>query len=511
MTHQQYIESVNAARQHSFNYYVLSQPTVSDAAFDRLVADIEQAEREHPEWTLPDSPTQQVGSDLSDNGRRLIRHRTPMLSCQKAQTTDKVTEWMARLQKRLGTMPAVMLSWKADGISCSLVYQDGWLQSAATRGDKMQGQDILTHVCLMPTVPQHIPQGGRVEVRGEIVCPKAELARLNADYKDYRSAASGLMNQQHPTADNARLEFWAWDVIADGIQGANWQGYMPQILSDLGFEKNCYHVCDDGSKVTTILELMTERRSQTPIPVDGVVIRINSNDLYHQQGYTDHHPKGSIAFKFPPQTTTSRVRRIEITVGATGRRTPVAYLEPVTIMGRTIEKASLGSEAKMQELGVAAGCTVEIGLSNDVTPKIYRVTQAAPDGYVEVESPSSVVVAVSDKKADRVPSYIGPTVSPADIETTQDLQPVAAGQTLNVVISGCFTTNALDGYGRNAARDAILSMGHNVKSNLSRTTDYLVIGTADVPGRGVGPSKLAQAKQYGIPVVSLEEFKRLAA
>jgi DNA ligase (NAD+) len=119
--------------------------------------------------------------------------------------------------------------------------------------------------------------------------------------------------------------------------------------------------------------MMGEKRRLTPIPTDGIVIRINSNKTFYAQGFTDHHPKGSIAYKFPAQTTTTVIRRIEITVGATGRRTPVAWFDPVTILGRTVEKASLGSEAKMYELGVTEGATVEVGLSNDVIPKVYRV------------------------------------------------------------------------------------------------------------------------------------------
>ena len=135
MNKQEYIESVNAAKQHSYEYYVMSSPTISDAQFDALVSRIEQAEQAHHEWTLPDSPTQCVGSDLSGNGKRLVRHRTMMLSCQKAQTTDAVEKWLEKVKKKLGYVPEVMLSWKADGISCSLVYQNGCLISAATRGD----------------------------------------------------------------------------------------------------------------------------------------------------------------------------------------------------------------------------------------------------------------------------------------------------------------------------------------------------------------------------------------
>ena len=376
MNKQQYIESVNAAKQHSYNYYVKSQPTISDAEFDRLVDAIEQTEAEHPDWTLPDSPTQQVGSDLSGNGRRTILHRTPMLSCQKAQTADKVTAWLQKLTKKLGYTPDVMLSWKADGISCSLVYQDGQLIEASTRGDGPTGQDLMQHVRLMATVPQTIHGEGRIEVRGEIVCPKANLQGLRdrngKQYADCRSAASSLCNQDTPSKDVARLEFWAWDCISDDINSQR------DALAMMKFDfKVCYE-CFVGESMVAFrtlknLDTMAAAREETTIPTDGIVIRINDNKIFQAQGFTDHHPKGSIAYKFPAQTTTTVIRRIEITVGATGRRTPVAWFDPVTILGRTVEKASLGSEAKMHELGVTDGATVEVGLSNDVIPKIYRV------------------------------------------------------------------------------------------------------------------------------------------
>ena len=372
MTKQEYIESVNEAKQKSFEYYVLSKPTISDAEFDALIDRIEQAEMEHPEWTLPDSPTQCVGSDLSGNGKRLVRHRTPMLSCQKAQDTAKVEQWLAKVKKKLGYAPDVMLSWKADGISCSLVYQHGKLIEASTRGDGMNGSDLLEHVKMMATVPQELNSPVNIEVRGEIVCPKDNLKKMSERYSDCRSAASGICGKNYVTGDTSLLEFWAWELIHRSGH-CDYQDFAPDALRDYGFTKNCFSERDNGSHVSAMLEIKGEKREQCPIPVDGVVIRINENKVFESFGFTDHHPKGSIAYKFPPVKTQTTIRRIEITIGATGRRTPVAWFDPVTIGARTVEKASLGSEDTMQKLGVCEGCRVEVGLSNDVTPKVYRV------------------------------------------------------------------------------------------------------------------------------------------
>lgn len=374
MTQQEYTALVDRAKQLSYEYYVLAAPTVTDAQFDALVSEIEQAESEHPEWTLADSPTQQVGSDLQDNGRRLIRHRTRMLSCQKAQTQEAVTKWLTQTEKKLKGAQVYALEWKYDGISCSLVYQDGRLISAATRGDKDCGQDLLAHVMRMPSVPQHINMAGRVEVRGEVVCPKAELAALG--YKDCRTAAAALTNQAVPSREVERLVFLAWQMDSDNrpfdtegvsIVAALLQGFQCDV-------RTC-----DGADVCKVLDEYSDLRELLPYPTDGVVIKIDDKTVAASLGYTEHHPKGNIAYKFGAQKAVTRVLRIEVSVGTTGKRTPVAYLEPVMIMGRKVKQASLYSERKMTELGVTEGCLVEVGLSNDVTPKIYRVIETSTE------------------------------------------------------------------------------------------------------------------------------------
>ena len=278
------------------------------------------------------------------------------------------------LEKKLKGAQVYALEWKYDGISCSLVYQDGRLISAATRGDKDCGQDLLAHVMRMPSVPQYINMTGRVEVRGEIVCPKAELTALG--YKDCRTAAAALTNQAVPSREVERLVFLAWQMDSDkqpfgtesaSIVTAQQQGFQCDV-------RTC-----DSADVCRVLDEYSDLRESLPYPTDGVVIKIDDKTVAASLGYTEHHPKGNIAYKFGAQKTVTRVLRIEVSVGATGKRTPVAYLEPVMIMGREVKQASLYSERKMTELGVTEGCTVEVGLSNDVTPKIYRVIETATE------------------------------------------------------------------------------------------------------------------------------------
>ena len=381
MTHSEYIDLVNQAQRHSYEYYVLSAPTLSDADFDGLVASIEAAENEHPEWIVPDSPTQCVGSDLFANGRRTIRHRTPMLSCQKAQDMEKVTKWLNKTIKALGHNNFMLsVEWKYDGISCSLVYHDGQLISAATRGDGAIGQDITAHARLIAGIPQQlsgIQKYGRIEVRGEIVCPTANLAKMNTTYKDCRTAASSLCNMAVPSSDCALLRFIPWGVDAPcyNLYHSHFESIRFAKLS-IGFEIDNLPTAFDANCPDGILEglaMMENNRAAFHFPTDGIVIKVDDKVLAASLGFTAHHPHGSIAYKFAAQKAVTTCTAIDITVGKSGRRTPVAYFRPVTILGREVSKASLYSESNAAKLGITVGSTIEVGLSNDVTPKVYRV------------------------------------------------------------------------------------------------------------------------------------------
>ena len=391
MTQQDYLWKVDRAKRLSFEYYVLNRPSVSDEVFDGLVAQIEQAEQEHPEWTVADSPTQQVGSDLNGNGRRTIRHRTPMLSCQKAQTDNKSTnrekleKWLKATEKAIGHKDFnYCLEWKFDGISCSLVYLNGDLISAATRGDHFKGQDITEHVMQMTSVPHVLKRGttyhDRVEVRGEVVCFKSTLPVLSDQdgkmYKDCRSAAAGLTNQAIVDPQCACLKFIPWELDAPLFSCNNSHSESLKLADfhnfTYGFNAQVVPA-SDHNQLFDMIEKMEACRDNQPFPVDGIVIKVDDKQLSASLGATDHHPKGSIAYKFAAAKTVSRVTRIEVTVGKTGRRTPVVHFEPVMILGREVKKASLGSERMLEEMGVKRGDMVEVGLANDVRPTIYRV------------------------------------------------------------------------------------------------------------------------------------------
>ena len=383
MEKQNYLALVNQAQRASFAYYVQSIPSISDADFDQLVGQIEKIEAEHPEWIVPDSPTQCVGSDLSANGRRTVYHRTPMLSCQKAQDTESVLKWLQKAIKTIGHDKfSVTLEWKYDGISCSLVYQDGCLVSASTRGDGAEGQDILDHVAYILDIPQKLKGDyatGRIEIRGEIICPTANLHKMTARYTDCRTAVSSLCNQSEPSSDCALLSFrpWSVDVPHFPLNNSNYDTIVSAYWELAGDVQNLPAVIDANWPDGIIEEIadMETNRHLLDIPTDGIVIKINDKQLFQSLGSTAHHPKGSIAYKFPPTIVRTKCTRIEMTIGKSGRRTPVAYFEPVTILGRTVSCASLYSESCAKKLGIQPGSTIEVGLSNDVIPKVYIVVE----------------------------------------------------------------------------------------------------------------------------------------
>ena len=423
MTHSDYINAVGQANYYSHMYYVASAPVVSDAEFDALVAQIEQYERLNPSHILPDSPTQQVGSDLNGNGR--IAHRTPMLSCQKAQDIEKVASWITKTNQRMNVLTGdnhytggykLVAMWKYDGISCSLVYQDGQLISAATRGDGRVGQDITAHALCIPSIPQQLRETGatfslkgRIEVRGEIVCSKRNLQLLSTRYTDCRTAASSLCNQSVPDAiDLAMLDFIPWDAYIDDaiscqIQfsctplGYPWHKF--DFLHRLCFihrpETLSAHSFDEAKRIISDFE---SRRADFEFPVDGVVFRIMHDDYFRALGATSHHPHGSIAYKFAPAKTQTVCRRVEVTIGKTGKRTPVAYFDSVTILGREVHSASLYSEKSAADLGIYPGATIEVGLSNDITPKVYRVIAPAQHQASTV-SPDSTIPSASQQSS----------------------------------------------------------------------------------------------------------------
>lgn len=402
MNNSDYRQAVNTANYHNYRYFVLASPVIDDIEFDTLYFQIQEYERQHPSEVLPDSPTQRVGSDLHSDSYT-IPHRTPMLSTQKCNSSDAVLQWMQATSKRAAKVlhcspdeVQYTVEWKYDGVSCSLVYQDGQLIEASTRGDHLRGLDILCHVRNIPSIPQTLGLGtrndsgewvrggsgvvGRVEVRGEIIMPFDAMPQVKS-YNDPRTAASAILRTLSETPYDSLLQFKPWQLIASDADYAQWFQKVNQsnitslsvLYDNFGFD---VEECDiaDASDIEYFVNAYTDARKDNSFPTDGLVIKLENKLAWSAMGATEHHPKFCIAYKFAPLTAVTYCTAIEYTVGEkTCKVIPIAHFTPVQINGKMYSKCSLGSEASMLRLGIHEGSCIEIALRNDVNAQINKV------------------------------------------------------------------------------------------------------------------------------------------
>lgn len=375
MNKQNYIELVNTVKKHDYRYWTLNAPTITDEEYDVLYSQLQECEQEHPEWILPDSPTQVISTATNGNNRRLVRRRTIMLSTEKANSVEKLVKWMRKTTKAAIKLECYdpylfTVEWKYDGESCSLVYIDGDLVEAST-GKGMDGMDALQHVRYIPNIPQHINAKGRVEVRGEVICPFANLAATG--YKTCRMAAAGYLANAVPNEKVGKLmEFYPyWSDIqipyedqVSVIEALTF-GRVGSFRSDKVRVEAPTHT--DVAHYDDAVAYYAERRHSLPFPTDGLVIKAYDRSRWSDFGATDHHPKYSCAYKFPGVTAVTTLRSVEITVGEkTGKRTPVAHFDPVVMNGATYKQCSCGSEATFSEKNIKPGDRIIVTLANDV-------------------------------------------------------------------------------------------------------------------------------------------------
>lgn len=355
-----YTQMVNELKAHDYHYFVENAPIISDEDYDKLYFAVQDYEQQHPDEILPDSPTQYAHGEVK-NGHVQVRRRVPMLSTEKAQTKEAVQKWMSKMEKRVGPS-YVTIEWKFDGVSCSLVYLNGQL-TEASYGKGIEGNDCLA--VARAVVPNHISMSGRVEVRGEMVVPFDRLSATG--YKNCRSAAAGILADTHTPLARC-LEFYPYWVQTK-VCGDS-QNEAMRLLPNLGFSCTDSLRVGDCADLPKALGAWESQRSNLPFPVDGVVVKLDNRGLWDLVGGTAHHPNYLIAYKFAAATQTTTLRRIDITVGSTGKRTPVAYFDPIVINGATYSKASLGSEATLATLGIQPGDSIVVSLRNDVIPHV---------------------------------------------------------------------------------------------------------------------------------------------
>src|SRR5690554_6147240 len=346
----------SALDEHNYRYYVLDDPGIPDAEYDRLFRELKTLEMEHPELASDDSPTQRVGSSAETSFEEVV-HRLPMLSLDNAFNADELRDFDRRVRERLNTDSEVeyVCEPKLDGLAVSLHYEKGSLTRAATRGDGYAGEDITANIRTIPSVPLKLRGSGYpelVEVREELYIPKAVFERLNQrlaeqDEKTFvnpRNAAAGSLPQKKSTVTARRpLEFCAYSMAVTDesvLPGTHWDSL--QLVSDWGFRINPEMRKAEGAEacLQAYNELM-EKRDSLPYEIDGIVFKVNRLDLQQQLGFVSRAPRWAIAHKFPAQEELTVIEGVEFQVGRTGAVTPVARLKPVFVGGVTVSNATL--------------------------------------------------------------------------------------------------------------------------------------------------------------------------
>ena len=369
---------------HAHRYYVLDDPEISDAEYDRLFRQLVDLETRYPGLQTPDSPTQRVGGAPLDSFTK-VRHRTQMLSLGNAFSAEEVEAFFRRAERGAGHVDAYVCELKIDGLAMSLTYRDGAMVRAATRGDGVEGEDVTSNIRTVRSIPMRLREVAaklpvEFEVRGEVYLPKARFAAFNAQldeagkptYANPRNAAAGAVRQFDP-AVTAKRGLSTFMYQLDPPAGAASQAEVLDLLAAMGFRVNPHrHVARSLDEVLAYIEHWAQKRHDLDYETDGVVIKVSSLRQQEELGRVSRAPRWAIAYKFPPEEAQTEVLDIAVQVGRTGAVTPVAHLKPVQVAGSTVRRCTLHNEDEVARKDVRIGDTVLIHKAGDVIPEIIR-------------------------------------------------------------------------------------------------------------------------------------------
>lgn len=371
---------------YNYEYYVLNQSEVSDAEFDQLMEELSLIEQRRPDLKDRLSPTSRVGGGIA-SGFKKVTHKKYMLSIADVFNTEELLSFDETIRKATGLDNVeYMCEVKIDGLSCSLLYEDGDLEVASTRGDGTVGEDVTDNVLTIPSIPLHIKEKREFEIRGEVYMPKESLKRLNEErakngeplFANARNAASGsLKNLDSRVTAKRHLEAW-WYYVPDALAlGFKTHAEALNYAASLGFRTNPERRLVHGiQEVLAYVAEYQKKRPTLPYDIDGLVIKVNDMRLYDTIGYTMKVPKWEIAYKFPPEEQITKLEDIEISVGRTGRVVPTAVLEPVRVAGSLISRATLNNEDYIKAKDIRIGDYVSLHKAGDVIPEVGQVVLA---------------------------------------------------------------------------------------------------------------------------------------
>ncbi len=399
-------------RHHEYRYYVLDDPEISDAEFDRLMNELKKLEAAHPELVTPDSPTQRVGGKPRE-GFIKVPHSIPMLSLDNAYSEEELRNWERRVHELSGRKDIeYVCELKLDGMSLALRYEDGKLVRGITRGDGSIGEDVTLNVRTVRSIPlsvspEKLKKAGLpadFEVRGEMLMPIASFERMNEERENHglsqfanpRNATAGTVRQLEPSITaQRRLDYFSYMLLSGGrnLFDRHWQAL--DALDTAGFKVNLRRVlATNFDEVWKFVGEWEEKRETLPYEIDGVVIKVNSTAFHRQLGFTGKAPRWAIAYKYAARAGITKIEDILVQVGRTGKLTPVAALKPVPIGGTTVSRATLHNMDEIERLGVKIGDWVEVERGGDVIPKVTRVLEDKdhPRGHKSFHMPEKCPV-----------------------------------------------------------------------------------------------------------------------
>ena len=368
---------------HNHKYYVENAPEISDFDFDAMMRELQELEREHPEYADPASPTLRVGSDLGAEFRT-VRHRYPMLSLGNTYSLDELHEFLGRIEREAGATDYVC-ELKFDGTAISLTYEHGRLVQALTRGDGVEGDDVTANVRTVRSVPLRLRGEGwpeLFEIRGEVLMPYASFDRLNAEreangeqlFANPRNAAAGTLKQQQSAVVARRgLDCTLYQLTGDNLPFAtHWESL--EKAREWGFKVSGEaRICRSVAEIDAFIAHWDEARRLLPFPTDGVVVKVNDFAVRRQLGFTAKAPKWAVAYKFKAEQALTRLESVSFQVGRTGAVTPVANLDPVLLAGTTVRRATLHNAEQMALLDIRPGDMVYVEKGGEIIPKITGV------------------------------------------------------------------------------------------------------------------------------------------
>ncbi len=378
---------IESIKTHNYAYYVLDNPILEDSEYDQLRRSLLEIEEEYPDLVQPDSPINQVG-DMPLSAFTQVTHDIPMLSLGNVFEYDDLRDFMRRVNDRLSDSqqnPEYEMELKLDGLAVSLKYEHGKFVQAVTRGDGQTGEDITQNAKTIRNLPLWIADAADIElleVRGEVLMPKAGFERLNRlaeenegkTFANPRNAAAGSLRQLDPAIAASRpLAFYGYSVNQGLPENIDTQSGALVWLTELGFTVSAVEVVANPRAAQTYYESVIESRADLPFEIDGMVIKVNSLALQQQLGFLSREPRWATAYKFPAETVMTRLNDIEWQVGRTGQITPVGKLEPVKVGGVTVSNVTLHNFGEIQRLDVRAGDMVSVHRAGDVIPKVTRV------------------------------------------------------------------------------------------------------------------------------------------